>query len=60
MENVELDGVRVEYELLGDSDPVVLPPARPFVRWYEPLAAALDRAATVGLLPPQAHGVLER
>jgi len=44
MEHVEFDGVQVEYELLGDGDPVVLPHARPFVSWYEPLAGALDRA----------------
>ena len=44
MEHVESDGVQVEYELLGDGDPVVLPHARPFVSWYAPLASALDRA----------------
>lgn len=44
MEHVEFDGVQVEYELLGDGDPVVLPHARPFVSWYAPLAGALDRA----------------
>ena len=44
MESVELDGVRVEYELLGHGEPVVLPHARPFVSWYTPLAQALDRA----------------
>jgi pimeloyl-ACP methyl ester carboxylesterase len=44
MECVELDGVRIEYELLGDGEPVVLPHARPFVSWYSPLAGVLDRA----------------
>lgn len=44
MEQVELDGVPVEYELLGDGEPVLLPHARPFVSWYAPLAAVLDRA----------------
>ncbi len=44
MERVELNGVTVEYELLGDGEPVVLPHARPFVSWYRPLAQALDRA----------------
>jgi lipase len=44
MERVELDGIPVEYELVGDRDPVVLPHALPFVSWYGPLAAALDRA----------------
>jgi pimeloyl-ACP methyl ester carboxylesterase len=44
MEHVEFDGVRVEYELFGNGDPVVLPHARPFVSWYGPLAGALDRA----------------
>jgi hypothetical protein len=34
MERVELDGVQVEYELLGDREPVVLPHSRPFVSWY--------------------------
>jgi pimeloyl-ACP methyl ester carboxylesterase len=45
MERVELDGVQVEYELLGDGEPVVLPHARPFVSWYIPLTRALDRAS---------------
>ncbi len=44
MEGVELDGVQVEYELLGDGEPVVLPHALPFVSWYTPLAQAMDRA----------------
>jgi pimeloyl-ACP methyl ester carboxylesterase len=44
MEHVELDGIRVEYELRGGGDPVVLPHARPFVSWYGPLAGALDGA----------------
>jgi pimeloyl-ACP methyl ester carboxylesterase len=44
VEHVELDGVPVEYELLGDGEPVVLPHARPFVSWYTPLARVLDRA----------------
>jgi pimeloyl-ACP methyl ester carboxylesterase len=43
MADVEFDGIRVEYELLGDGDPVVLPHARPFVSWYGPLAEAIDR-----------------
>jgi hypothetical protein len=29
MADVEFDGIRVEYELLGDGEPVVLPHARP-------------------------------
>ena len=46
MEHVELDGLRIEYELLDGAMPVVvLPHARPFVGWYSPLASALDRAA---------------
>jgi pimeloyl-ACP methyl ester carboxylesterase len=45
MERVEFDGVQVEYELLGDGEPVVLPHARPFVSWYTPLTRALDRAS---------------
>ena len=44
MEHIELDGVLVEYALLGDGEPVVLPHARPFVSWYAPLAGVLDRA----------------
>jgi pimeloyl-ACP methyl ester carboxylesterase len=40
---VELDGVRVEYELTGEGEPVVLlPHARPFVMWYQPLTAVLQ------------------
>jgi pimeloyl-ACP methyl ester carboxylesterase len=46
MEHVELDGLRIEYELLDGATPVVvLPHARAFVAWYSPLASALDRAA---------------
>ena len=41
MHRVELDGVRVEYELTGDGEPVVLPHARPFVMWYLPLVERL-------------------
>jgi pimeloyl-ACP methyl ester carboxylesterase len=44
MERVELDGVQVEYELLGDGEPVVLPHALPFVSWYTPLSQTMDRA----------------
>jgi pimeloyl-ACP methyl ester carboxylesterase len=43
MEHVELDGVRIEYELAGHGEPVVLPHARPFVSWYSPLAGTLAR-----------------
>lgn len=43
MRRVELDGVRVEYELTGEGEPVVLTHARPFVMWYQPLAAVLAR-----------------
>jgi pimeloyl-ACP methyl ester carboxylesterase len=43
MNEVELDGVRIEYELAGHGQPVVLPHARPFVGWYTSLAGALDR-----------------
>jgi pimeloyl-ACP methyl ester carboxylesterase len=43
MENVEFDGIRIEYELTGGAEPVVLPHARPFAGWYGPLAQALDR-----------------
>lgn len=39
---VEIDGTPVEYESSGVGDPVVLLHARPFVRWYDPLVAALD------------------
>jgi pimeloyl-ACP methyl ester carboxylesterase len=41
MRRVELDGVRVEYELTGEGEPVVLTHARPFVMWYQPLVAEL-------------------
>lgn len=41
VQRVELDGVRVEYELTGEGEPVVLPHARPFVMWHLPLVAEL-------------------
>jgi pimeloyl-ACP methyl ester carboxylesterase len=41
VQRVELDGVRVEYELTGEGEPVVLPHARPFVMLHLPLAAEL-------------------
>ena len=41
VQRVELGGVRVEYELTGVGEPVVLPHARPFVMWYLPLVAEL-------------------
>ncbi len=41
MQQVELAGRSVEYELAGEGDPVVLVHARPFVSWYEPLVRAL-------------------
>jgi pimeloyl-ACP methyl ester carboxylesterase len=40
--HVELTGVRVGYRLTGSGPPVVLPHARPFVRWYEPLTRRLS------------------
>jgi pimeloyl-ACP methyl ester carboxylesterase len=46
-EHVELDGIAVEYELVGNGEPVVLPHARPFVTWYEPLAALLGDHAVL-------------
>ena len=39
---VDLSGVRVGYRLVGSGPPVVLPHARPFVRWYEPLFGRLS------------------
>jgi pimeloyl-ACP methyl ester carboxylesterase len=41
VQRVELDGVQVDYELTGAGVPVVLTHARPFVMWYQPLAALL-------------------
>lgn len=41
MAHVELNATVVEYEASGAGDPVMLLHARPFVRWYEPLVAAL-------------------
>jgi pimeloyl-ACP methyl ester carboxylesterase len=41
VQRIELDGVRVEYELTGEGEPVVLPHARPFVMWHLPLVAEL-------------------
>ena len=41
MERVELDGVRLEFEIHGSGDPVVLIQAPPFVTWYRPLLAYL-------------------
>ncbi len=57
MEHAELNGVALDFELTGDGETVLLPPARPFVRWYDPLVARLDgwrvlhyrRTATAGL-----------
>lgn len=42
MEHVELDGIVIDYEQTGDGETVLLPHARPFVRWYDPLVARLD------------------
>ena len=42
MAHVELAGGSIDYEASGDGEPVVLLHARPFVRWYEPLASILD------------------
>jgi pimeloyl-ACP methyl ester carboxylesterase len=39
---LELAGIRVGYRLTGSGPPVVLPHARPFVRWYEPLIERLS------------------
>lgn len=56
MERVELDGVVVEYELTGSrvpplpggsGSPVVLPHARPFVLWYQPLVERLGDHAVL-------------
>jgi pimeloyl-ACP methyl ester carboxylesterase len=45
VERVDLDGVPVEYELVGAGEAVVLLHARPFFSWFEPMAALLrDRA----------------
>lgn len=40
MGHVEIDGVVVDYDIVGRGDEVALLHARPFVRWYEPLVAA--------------------
>ncbi len=42
MEQVELNGVALDFELTGDGETVLLPHARPFGRWYDPLVARLD------------------
>ena len=47
VQRVELDGVRVEYELTGAGEPVVLPHARPFVMWYLPLVAELRHVSVL-------------
>ena len=47
VQRVELDGVEVEYQLTGAGEPVVLPHARPFVMWYQPLTAVLRKRETV-------------
>ncbi len=47
MRHVELDGVRVDYELTGVGEPVLLPHARPFVLWYVPLVDALADMAVL-------------
>ena len=47
MDHVVLRGLPVEYELLGEGEPVVLLHARPFVRWYRPLIPALQGRAVL-------------
>jgi pimeloyl-ACP methyl ester carboxylesterase len=47
MRRVELDGLRVEYELTGEGPPVVLTHARPFVMWYQPLTAVLQDVTVI-------------
>lgn len=42
MDLVQFDGVEVEYELVGDGEPVALLHARPFVDWYGPLVERLS------------------
>ena len=41
MDHVDLSGVRVEFEVHGGGDPVVLVQARPFVTWFRPLLATV-------------------
>ena len=43
MSTIELDGIRVDYEIvgMGGGPAVVLPHARPFVSCYRPLVGAL-------------------
>jgi pimeloyl-ACP methyl ester carboxylesterase len=47
VQRVDLDGVRVEYELTGQGEPVVLLHARPFVMWYLPLVAELQHVSVL-------------
>jgi pimeloyl-ACP methyl ester carboxylesterase len=42
MPRVELAGCEVEYEIVGEGEPVVFLHARPFVSWYRPLVRALS------------------
>ena len=59
MEHVDVAGIRVEYALTGGDDgPVVLlPHARPFVRWYEPLVAALAGRRVLSYRRPAVDGL---
>ena len=42
VDRVEIEGVTVEYEVVGTGDYVVLLHARPFVSWYTPLVEVLS------------------
>ena len=59
MEHVDVAGIRVEYALTGGDDGpvVVLPHARPFVRWYEPLVAALAGRRVLSYRRPAVDGL---
>ena len=44
---VAIEGWPVDYELVGDGEPVVFAHASPFVSWYRPLIEALEGWATL-------------
>lgn len=60
MRHVELDGTPVDYELTGDGDTVVLPHARPFGCWYEPLVANLGAWRVLRYSRPAGPGLTIR
>ena len=59
MDQVELAGIVLEYTLTGphDGPVVVLPHARPFVRWYDPLVAALGGHRVLRYRRPAVDGL---